>query len=170
MSVISLFKRRGRSKKESSNHHFILIEAPEKFVGPEVILWGEASWWPQDCSMRFTRTTIGKLAIGTEYEQKVVPRGPSWSVRVTKLIPNREIERTFLNGMFRGKENVNIEGRYNGTKVNYLLQYEVKGIINNILWVLIYRRLHDQNIELILTALKDYAMQKMKTAEEAQEQ
>lgn len=165
MSLLSLFKRWGRSKKESQNHHFVLIEAPEKIVGPEIILWGEASWWPPKCSMRFTRKTISKLAIGAEYEQRVVPVGPHWDVRVTKLIPDREIERTFLNGMFRGKESVSIEGRYNGTKVNYLMQFEVKGPINSILWGLVYRRLHDKNIELILSALKDYALRKMRTTE-----
>ena len=165
MSIFSLLKFRRKSpgpKKESLNHHFVLVEAPEDVVGPEVILWGEASWWPQKCSMRFIKTTIGPLTLGTEYEQRVVPRGPRWTVRVTKLIPGREIERTFLNGLFRGKETVKIEGRYNATRVLYDMQYEVNGIFNKVLWPLIFQKLHDKNIELILAALKDYAENKIK--------
>ena len=166
INIASFFKKSGRIKKESLNYHFVLIEAPEEIVGPEVILWGEAPWWPQKCSMRFIRRSIGKLALGTEYEQRVVPLGPHWNVRVTRIVPDREIERSFLNGMFRGKETVKIEGRYNGTKVNYLMQFEVKGILNKILWVLLFRRLHDRNVEMILVALKNYVLQKMNTAEE----
>ena len=166
MNLVSLFKKSSRAKKEILNHHFVLIEAPENVVGPQIILWGEAPWWPEKCSMRFIKKTIGPLAMGTEYEQRVVPAGPHWNVRVTKLIPDREIERTFLNGMFQGKETVKIEGRYNGTRVSYLMQYEVRGIINKILWPLLFRRLHDKNIELILMALKDYVLEKSKEAGE----
>ncbi len=166
MGLIAWVRRWARSKKEKLNHHFVLIEAPENVVGPEVMQWGEAPWWPPKCSMRFTRKTIGKLALGSEYEQKVIPIGPRWHVKVTRLNPDREIERTFLNGMFRGKETVKIEGRYNGTKVSYTMQYEVRGILNKILWVLIFHRLHDKNIEMILDALKNYVMKKIRIEED----
>ena len=110
------------------NHHFIFIEADANIVGPQAILWGEASWWPKKSSMKFVRTTSGEIKVGTQYKQKVkLLFGPSWDVEVTRLILTREIERTFLNGMFQGKEWVTSEGRFNGTRVDYTMQCEVKG-------------------------------------------
>ena len=152
------------AQKQKFNHHFIFIEAPADLVGPEVILWGEALWWPKNSSMKFIRLTHGEIQVGTKYSQKVLlPLAPEWEVEVTRLLPGKEIERTFLNGMFKGKEIVRIEERYNGTKVEYAMHYEVLGILNQILWQLFFRKMHDWNIKMILKALQDYVTNKQKT-------
>ncbi len=146
---------------EKTNHHFVFIEAPVDIVGPQIIAWGEASWWPEGSQMRFNKTTSGELGIGTEYEMRIkAPFVSPLSCRVTKLDPAREIERTFLTGMFKGREIVSAEERYNGTKVKYTMYYQVQGILNAILWPILFRRLHDANIELIMAALKRYCEQK----------
>ncbi len=157
-----LFKsKKPSTKKDKLNHHFILIEAPGGLVVPEVFLWGEASWWPKNSLMKFTRLTPGEIQVGTKYQQKILlPLAPQWEAAVTRLVPGKEIERTFLNGMFKGKETVTIEERYNGTKVDYLMQYHVLGIWNKIVWPLMFERLHDQNIEMIFKSLRDYVMNK----------
>ena len=168
--ILEILKNKfARKKKEHHNYHLVLIEAPESVVGPEIMLWGEASWWPKKCNMRFTRKTSGKLGIGTEYEQKVLPFGPRWDVRVTKLNLDREIERTFLNGMFTGRESVSVEGRYNGTKVNYNMYYSITSLMDKLLWAFVFRRRHDQNIEMILKALKDHVTKQVETAKDAKE-
>ncbi len=152
------------AKKQKLNHHFIFIEAPADLVAPEVILWGEAPWWPKNSSMKFIRMTPGEIQVGTKYRQKVLlPLAPTWDVEVTRLIKGKEIERTFLDGMFKGKEIVTIEERYNGTKIEYAMHYEVLGIFNQILWQLFFKKLHDQNIEMILKALQNYVANKQKT-------
>ena len=149
--------------KQRLNHHFILIEAPADLIVPEVILWGEAVWWPKNSSMKFTRLTPGEIQAGTKYRQKVLlPLAPTWEAEVTRLVPGKEIERTFLNGMFKGKETVTLEERYNGTKVEYVMHYEVLGILNRILWQLFFRKMHDRNIEMILKALQNYVTTKQK--------
>ena len=150
--------------KEKLNHHFILIEdASGALVAPEIISWGEAVWWPKKSFMMFTRLTPGEIQPGTKYRQKVtLPLGPAWDVEITRLIPGKEIERTFLNGIFKGKETVSLEERYNGTKVDYLMRYEVVGIFNKILWQLIFQKMHDRNIERILKALEEYVANQQK--------
>ena len=151
---------------EKINHHFVFIEAPADIVGPQTMLWGEASWWPQGCQMRFQKITPGELSIGTEYEMRIrAPFVAPLSCRVTKLDPAREIERTFLAGMFKGRENVVIEERYNGTKVNYTMFYQVQGILNAVLWPIVFHRLHDKNIKNILAALKKYCEGKAQNLE-----
>ncbi len=154
-------------KKEAINHHFVLIEAPESIIGPEMITWGEAQWWPKGSRMRFKRLSALPIQIGTEYQQKVMAPvgGRHWRSRVTKLTPGHEIERTFMDGMFQGRESVTIEGRYNGTKVDYKMVFKVRGISNKIFWPLIFRRMHDANIRLILAALKKYCELKNSQAE-----
>lgn len=151
------------AQKQKFNHHFIFIEAQTDLIAPEVILWGEASWWPKNSLMRFIRLTPDEIRLGTRYRQKILlPLAPVWEVEVTRLIPGKEIERTFLNGMFKGKEIVTIEERYNGTKVEYVMRYEVLGTWNQILWQLFFQKLHDQNIEMILKALQNYVADKQK--------
>ena len=149
--------------KEKLNHHFILIEAPCELVASEIISWGEALWWPKKSFMMFTRLTPGEIKLGTKYRQKVLlPLGPAWEAEITRLIPGKEIERTFLNGIFQGKETISLEQRYNGIKVDYLMRYQVVGILNKILWQLIFQKMHDRNIETILKALQEYMTNQQK--------
>ena len=148
------------------NHHFIFIEAPIDLVGPQIIAWGESTWWPKNCQMRFKKLTPGDVRIGTEYEMRLkAPLTAPMSSRVTKL-DSREIERTFLTGMFKGRENVTAEERYNGTKVDYTLYYEIRGIFNVMFWPIIFRHLHDRNIKGILAALKKYCEAKANPLED----
>jgi hypothetical protein len=141
--------------KEKTKHHFVFIEVPKSIVGPEIMFWGEASWWPPQCPLRFNRKSTGPLQTGTRYEQKFAAVFPLRSeLEVTKLVAGREIERTFVKGALRGIENITIEGRYNGTKVHYRLRYQLNGIPNKILWALFLKRTHSKSIDMILQALK----------------
>ena len=150
-----------KDTKKGINHHFIFIEAPLELVAPEIVLWGEAGWWPKACKMKFIRKDTGEIKAGTHYEQRVAAfPGVGWFVEVTKLDKNREIERTFLNGMFKGYESVKLESYSNGTRIDYVMHYKICGILNKILWPLIFRKLHDKNIQMILHALKDHVIER----------
>lgn len=136
-------------------HHFVFIEVPKSTVAPEVMFWGEASWWPPQCPLKLTRKTAGPLQTGTRYEQKFGGLFPLRSeLEVTKL--DHEIQRTFLSGAFRGTENITIEGRYNGTKVHYHLHYRIQGFFNKIFWGLFLKRIHGKSIDMILQSLKHH--------------
>ena len=168
MKLPFLSKGKGGQPREEVNYHFIFIEAQEQQVGAEVINWGESTWWPKDCYMRFIRKTPpGPLQVGTRFEQRVTWGSPlisgwlpRWNVEVTKLIKDREIERTFLNGMFQGSETVYVEERYNGSKVIYEMRFRLVGFFNKLLWRLLFRKLHDKSIKRILAALNDYVLKK----------
>ena len=158
-------KKNSKSSQKASvkknNRHFVLIEVTADLIFPEIVLWGEAIWWPPKSSMKFTRLTPGAIQVGTKYQQKVLlPLAPKWEAQVTNLIPGRLIERIFLNGIFRGKETVIIEERYDGMKVDYLMEYEILGLFNKMMWGMHFQKLHDKNIEMILKALKEHVLKK----------
>jgi len=134
-------------KKQHINHHFIFIEAPVSIVGPQAVLWGEASWWPKDCLSIFTRLDEGQISEGTVYKQKIQKMFvPSWKVKITKLIPGNCIERTFLSGIFKGYELIKIGERANGTRIDYELHYRINGPIYRLVWPLV-RSSHDKSIK-----------------------
>ena len=139
------------------NSHSVSVRSQRDRVVPEIILWGEASWWPKNCQMRFTRTNApGVVKKGTRYRQSVLlPFAPSWNVEVTMVTPS-SITRTFLDGMFRGHETVSVKSESEGMLVRYEMFYDLKGPLNKILWPLIFQRMHDANIEMILKSLKEH--------------
>ena len=81
-----------------------------------------------------------------------------WGAEVTKLFPQRLIERTFDKGMFKGFEVVTIEERANGTRIDYELHFQIQGPLNLILWPFIFRKQYVQTIKVILNSLKNYLM------------
>lgn len=138
------------------NRHAVLIKARPGEVAAEIIRWGEAAWWPKDSLMSFARSLKGPIELGTRYRQKVLlPFAPCWDVEVTAL-SGKGITRKFLNGMFSGQETVSMKEARDGVEVNYFMHYRVNGALNKALWALLFKKLHDRNIERILINLKKY--------------
>lgn len=139
------------------NRHFVFIEAPLSWVAPQLMLWGEADWWPKKSLLKITKLESEEIKVGTQYQIRAKWfRGPVWIVQVTKLVPSSLMERTFLSGMFEGFESVTIEERANGTRVDYEMRYTIKGILNKIFWRFIFNKLYDKNMKMILSALNQY--------------
>ncbi len=139
------------------DHHSIRIKAASSSVFIEMLSWGESAWWPAKSPMRYTRLTEGEVTVGTRYHQKVhVPFGPEWDVEVTSVTPDREVSRKFLNGMFRGVERLYIIPGRADCEVHFLMDFEVVGAVNRLLWRLIFRNKHDENLRSILSALKSH--------------
>ena len=139
------------------NHHVIFVEAEPKAIYKELLSWGESKWWPGSVPMRYTRLTGGELGVGTRYHQKVEkPFGPEWDVEIISATSDREVSRKFLNGMFKGVERVYVIPEQGGCEVHYLMDYEVVGLVNRILWKLFYVKKHDAGIKQVLEALKGY--------------
>lgn len=141
------------------NHHSIAVNTPAGELYREILLWGEASWWPPDSPMRYTRITDGAVRVGTRYRQKVhMPFGPGWDVEVISVTFGREVSRRFLNGMFEGVDRVYIiplDKR--SCEVHFMMDFRVVGLMNRIAWGFAFRRMHDSNINKILLALKRHA-------------
>lgn len=155
-----------RATKLSENRQFVFIEAPIELVGPEVVLWGEASWWPKDSAMQFVKTSPGDVGVGTTFEMKLVkPIKHAWKAEVTRFIPGQLIERTFKTGPFKGYELVYAEERSNGTRVEYELHYTIPGPFDLLMWNLFCKKMHEASITKILEALKAFCMKKMAPAE-----
>ena len=138
------------------NRHDIVIKSDQASVRYEILWWGEAVWWPQNSLMRFVRLTERPLCKGTRYRQEVViPFAPSWEVEIDSLT-DTSITRRFLNGMFMGFETVSFIDRAGSVEVSYRMYYECQGFLNHLLWLFVFKNLHDKNIELILASLKTY--------------
>ena len=143
------------------NRHSIFVATTAFEIFPQILWWGEAAWWPKKSQMKFIRKTPGKLTVGTRFIQKVLlPFGPQWEVEISEIEPNRKVSRRFLNGIFKGEEWVELEPSAIGTKVNYVMNYDINGLINRLMWKLLFRRLHDRNIEMILSNLRDFVTPK----------
>lgn len=145
-------------QKFQENRHQVIIDSQDiEHAFNEIVLWAEALWWPKKCTMKFTR--LGDLPIqkGTMYRQEVLlPFAPCWVTVVTDIIENRSISRRFLDGLLDGQETVGVLPYEEKIKVEYFMQYRIKGRINNILWKICFRNMHDYNLKLILTNLKQY--------------
>ena len=137
------------------SHHFITVNAPVGAIYKEIVLWGESGWWPGESPMKYSRTDPGEIKVGTRFHQKVYkPFAPEWDVEVISITPGYEISRKFISGMFRGTDKVYIKPGEKSNEVHFLMDYEIIGGINRILWKLAYRRMHDENIARILAAMK----------------
>jgi len=136
-------------------HQFIFVEAPVEVVSREVVLWGEANWWPKDVLWNYVRKTEGEIREGTSYVIKInKPSAQDWAAEITKLQPQHLVERTFSKGMFKGREAVIIEERANGTRIDYELYFSIRGPLNLVLWPLVFRAQYMKTIKKILTSLK----------------
>lgn len=138
------------------NRHDIVIKSDQASVRNEILWWGEAAWWPQNSLMHFVRLTERPLCKGTRYRQEVaLPFAPSWEVEIDNLT-DTSITRRFLNGMFMGFETVSLIDRAGNVEVSYRMHYECQGFLNLLLWIFLFKNLHDKNIELILASLKTF--------------
>ncbi len=142
----------------SLNRHVIIVKGDPGEILKEITVWGEASWWPNSSLMKFVRLNDNDKEVkkGTRYRQEVcLPLAPSWEVEVENL-DAKSITRKFLNGMFRGFETISFSPCSDGYEINYEMHYELQGVLNKLLWFILFRRLHDNNIEAILHNLKKY--------------
>ena len=142
------------------NKHSILVHCLFQEAYPEIVLWGEASWWPKGSLMRFVRKDSGPVAMGTRYRQQVLlPFAPAWDVEVGGLDAG-SITRQLLNGMFSGSETISLEPAGPEIEIRYVMRYQINGVINKVMWPLVFERLHNRNIEEILSNLKKYLEKK----------
>ena len=139
------------------NHHSIAVNAPVERIFEQLLIWGESKWWPAGCPMRYTRLTDGEIGVGTRYRQKVErPLGPEWEVEVVSVTRGREVSRRFIKGMFTGVERLYIIREKTGSEVHYMMDFEVPGAKDRFLWNTFYKARHDENVAMVLAALKRY--------------
>jgi hypothetical protein len=141
----------------------IHIHHPHKGeIFKELVKWGESLWWPQGSLMSFKNLTQ-EIKEGTIYLQKVkLPFGPSWHTR-NEVIDDKNfyIKRVFLDGIFsQGYEEIYLKEENNLKKVIYTFSVSPHGVLNKILWRLVFRKLHIKNLKKILNALKIYKEKK----------
>jgi hypothetical protein len=104
--------------------------------------------------------TGGTVSVGTRYQQMIRAPflGQRWTVEVSRIVPGRLIERTFLDGPFSGFERLEGVGAPEGTMVIYAIHGHLRHGFGRRMWPVLWERLHDHNIRLILSALKDFMM------------
>jgi hypothetical protein len=145
-------------QKFQENRHEVIIDTKDRQeVFRQIVLWGEASWWPRSCLMKFTRLNGAEIQKGTMYRQKVMlPFAPSWLTRVSEVIEGTSISRSYLDGLIDGEEAVKIVPLGDKLKIEYCLNFGIRGRVKSFLWNICLRAIHDKNIKFILNNLKDY--------------
>jgi len=166
--MASIFGRKSKQRsKDATIHQFVFIEVPIEAVASEVILWGESAWWPNNVLWKYQRTTDSEIRVGTQYTIKInKASAQNWTAEITKLIPNRLIERTFHKSMFKGYEVVTMEERANGTRIDYELHFKIQGPLNLILWPFVLRKQYVKTITLIMNSMKEYLVREYQKKQE----
>ncbi|HAJ56441.1 MAG TPA: hypothetical protein DCL35_01580 [Candidatus Omnitrophica bacterium] len=140
----------------NENIHSVVVRSDPAAARSEILWWGEASWWPANCLMRFVRLTERPVQKGTRYRQEVLlPFAPTWEVEIEN-VTDTSITRRFLNGMFKGSETISLVPSRGTVEIIYRMHYEVQGLVNSLLWALFFKNLHDRNIKMILASLKGF--------------
>lgn len=142
---------------------FVFIEdVPIETVGPQVFLWERSSWWPLKSVLTFTPMDAGATDVGARYKLKIRAFGSGvHGLEVTKSIPGHFLERTFQDGALQGFETVKVEERSNGTRVDYVLNYYVRGLLNKLSWGIFQRKAYQSGMKNILLSLKNYLLKEM---------
>ena len=138
----------------------ILIKDDPKRIFRELNLWARSSWWPK-ILVQF-KDLPQDAKEGAVYLQKVnLPFGPKWHTKNTLIKLNTlYIQRTFIDGIFDGFEELIVEPKENTSEVTYCFHYIIKGSVNRFIWNLFFKNLHIRNINLILKSLKNYLEEK----------
>jgi len=136
----------------------IKIKAVCHDIFRELIAWGQAPWWPKN-SLMSIQNISGTIDVGTRYRQQVkVPFGPNWCT-VNKTIDKKNlyIRRDFFGNMFDGFEELTIIPDENGDgEVEYTFAAELKGAISKFFWKNGAKKMHSDNITMILSSLREY--------------
>lgn len=131
-----------------------------KKVFDQIVLWGQASWWPSNCIMKFEKIGDKPVQKGTLYHQRVkAVFGPRWRSLVTDIIENSSISRRYCEGFIEGEETVRLLPFGAKTKVEYALDYTIRGRLHAVAWKACLEALHNRNIKLVLQHLKSYLEQ-----------
>lgn len=141
-----------------SNRHEVMVNSGDvNKAFREIVLWGEATWWPNSCRVVFIPMDRSPIQVGTQYKQKVLlPFAPSWLFLVKDIKTNKSITRKLHKGFLDAEELISIIPEKNRLKIQYDMEYKVKGRLYRILWKLFLKKMHDENINLILGNLKRY--------------
>ncbi len=165
-----MMKKSELGKSKGTSRHFVFIETPVDLVWPEIVLWSESSWWPKTSIIQYKKKSAEEgQKPGTGYIGRLrKPLFPKWEIEITLLEPRREVRRTAIQGMLKGEEDIKLETRYNGTRVDYSLHYEIRGFWNKIFWRFFYYHWYDRSIDLILTSLQGYVLNQYQGHQEKQ--
>lgn len=156
LNISNIFKRTPKVVKE---HQFIFIEAPIEAVSPQAVRWGEGEWWPKESVLYCLRKVPGDLQLGAQYKIKMlIPLAKDLEMEISKFSPSREIEWTYTKGILQGKQWLLMEGRYNGTRVEFILEYQIKGFLNRVAWRFLFKQKFLDAVKLSLQALQKHVM------------
>ena len=158
--------------------HFIFVEVPIEVVWPQLLAWSAAEWWPKGSHIKMISSPSGEVQVGTRLRHTLTkplapkwdPLAVHWDTEVTKLLDKNLMERTFVRGPIKGYETVQLEWRYNGTRIDYELHYRVKGLHNMIFWTLTSEKLFSQSIKMALDSFKNHIYSVYKDIQEKDHQ
>ncbi len=145
-----------QKEKKEQYRHFIFVEAPLKKVARLACLWERAPWWPQKAPLIINDMSgkePGALVMKAEF-----PFFSALDGKIVESHPEKGWARIYDQKNFLMKETLNIEGRLNGSRVDYLLEVEIKGFRNKFLWSIFFKDSYNEAIRSLLQSLKEYLL------------
>ncbi len=158
MGLFSILKKnqvQGKGAKFIQDHHFLFMENMFGEVVDEALLWGWSSWWPKDGDLQYHIISSGGMASGALCELILKKK---WGQVVLKgkvvSCAKRALEIEWSAGLIKARERVTAEERSNGTRLDHQFVFVGSNIVTQFLWVLAFRRWHNQSVVGALDALK----------------
>ena len=162
-----MFSKKAKKPANKTQVQFVFIEESVGKVGSAMMKWQDLTWWPKKPGIKIKCKMPGPIEVGKVLQYKLTqPLLSGWTAEVVDFVPNRKLESTFKSGLLQGIETIQIEERANGTKLEYRMDYQVKGFLNKIFWAIWGERAHANAIKKILEAFRDYVLREARQEQE----
>ncbi|MBI4577128.1 MAG: SRPBCC family protein [Planctomycetes bacterium] len=125
-------------------------------VFPQLVLWPEASWWPDGVRLRYERDGVGPSGRGARY--RVRGRGVAAGGRIEVIDVEEGHSVTFLHGdgAVEGVTHLIAEPVREGCRVAVVEVWTVRGAWGRLRWRLGGAESHRRDLQAVLDSLRRY--------------
>jgi len=143
--------------KKDTLRHFIFVEVPHEKVIEDALLWFNPGWWPKNSKIKFEGIGSRSFSISSVFKKKIdLSFISDWDCEIKSYTEGINIEWSFASKDYKGKERISLEGRMNGTRVDYLMEIEPLGIIQSLKWQKISKSKYEEEMRKIFHALSEH--------------
>ncbi|MCP4653405.1 MAG: hypothetical protein GY858_08510 [Candidatus Omnitrophica bacterium] len=142
----------------------VMVDANPKDIFNQMLSWGSSEWWPSESIMRICNLDESAVEEATYSYIVTTPFGPRWKAKNEVIDESRfYLKRIFYKGAFDGFEEMHLNrGKF--TQLVYSFDCRPKGFFNQMMWNIIGKKKHIENVDLILEMLKKYLEKKQASA------
>ncbi|HSV43019.1 MAG TPA: hypothetical protein VLJ10_00550 [Candidatus Bathyarchaeia archaeon] len=139
----------------TQDRHFLFMENMFGDGVDEALLWGWSSWWPKDGDLQYHVLSSGGMATGALCELVLKKKWARVALK-GKVVScaKRVLEIEWSSGLIKARELVTAEERSNGMRIDHQFIFVGSNRVMQFLWILVFRKWHNQCVVEALDALK----------------